>query len=407
MKLLHTADWHLGARLGRLSRAEDLRAAVDRVFAHAEAAAVDVLLIAGDLFHQGAWTEDVRDAVEHLKRTAAPFLRRGGTILAVTGNHDHEVFSSTLRHALDLADPAPSPDGDRWSAGRFHLATRPSLCRLPDPAGGPDVQFALLPYPTAGRYLDAESGRYASAEEKHRRLAGAFSVALRQIREHKRFDPSLASVLVAHVYARGATLPTGRESTDQDDVICPAEDLAAGWSYVALGHIHRAQSVGGHGHVRYSGSIERLRLDERTTRNGVVLVEIGGGGVVGGPETLTIEATPILDVPIDDPADLDRLEREMATIGRRSLARVRLCYRSGRDDLDALTRRVRALFPRCYSFEHVDVSVPDPGPAVEALDAGGSFRTTVLDYLTARLGGQDLAPAVLAEAELLLADEDS
>ena len=145
-------------------------------------------------------------------------------------------------------------------------------------------------------------------------------------------------------------------------MICPAEDLSAGWSYVALGHIHRAQSVGGHGHVRYSGSIERLRLDERTTRNGVVLVEIGAGGLVGDPETLPIEATPILDVPIDDPADLDRLEREMATIGRRSLARVRLCYESGRDDLDALTRRVRSLFPRCYSLEHVDVSAPTPRP---------------------------------------------
>ena len=50
MRILHTADWHLGDRLGRIDRTADLRTAVERVAAHCQEHRVDVLLVAGDLF---------------------------------------------------------------------------------------------------------------------------------------------------------------------------------------------------------------------------------------------------------------------------------------------------------------------------------------------------------------------
>src|SRR3712207_5344273 len=106
MKILHTADWHLGKRLGRLDRSGDLRRAVERVLGYCEQEGVDVLLIAGDLFDNVCRPDYVCAAIDHLKAAVRPFLRRGGTVLATTGNHDGEIFCRTLQHTLALADPS-------------------------------------------------------------------------------------------------------------------------------------------------------------------------------------------------------------------------------------------------------------------------------------------------------------
>ena len=100
MKILHTADWHLGDRLGRIDRTQDLRRAVERIARYCEMEAVDVLLVAGDLFSELARPDGLRDAIHHLQGTFEPFLHQGGTILTLTGNHDNENFCQTLRAAM-------------------------------------------------------------------------------------------------------------------------------------------------------------------------------------------------------------------------------------------------------------------------------------------------------------------
>src|SRR5579871_3043675 len=86
MRILHTADWHLGDRLGRIDRTDDLRKAVERVAAYCESEKADVLLVAGDLFSELASPDALRDSISHLRKTFESFLRGGGTILALTGN---------------------------------------------------------------------------------------------------------------------------------------------------------------------------------------------------------------------------------------------------------------------------------------------------------------------------------
>src|SRR5207237_3580246 len=88
-KILHTADWHLGDRLNHIDRTEDLRRAVERVAQHCADRDVDVLLVAGDLFSERSRADSLRDSVGHLNRTFRPFLDRGGTVVALTGNHDN------------------------------------------------------------------------------------------------------------------------------------------------------------------------------------------------------------------------------------------------------------------------------------------------------------------------------
>src|SRR5438552_76534 len=132
MRILHTADWHLCDRLGRIDRTDDLRRAVERVAGYCESERVDVLLVAGDLFSELATPTGLRDAVRHLQETFGPFLRRGGTILTLTGNHDNEGFCQTLRHAMNLAAPAENVNGKSAAAGRLYLATGPAMLRLHD-----------------------------------------------------------------------------------------------------------------------------------------------------------------------------------------------------------------------------------------------------------------------------------
>src|SRR5437667_6235166 len=171
MKILHTADWHLCDRLGRIDRTDDLRRAVERVAAYCAKEKVDVLLVAGDLFSELARPDGLRDAVRHLQEVFQGFLRDGGTILTLTGNHDNENFCQTLRHAMTLAAPTAGGFGALAPPGRLYLAADPSLVRLRDPKTGGEVQFVLMPYPTPSRFLTNDVlQKYGSFEQKNQYL---------------------------------------------------------------------------------------------------------------------------------------------------------------------------------------------------------------------------------------------
>src|SRR5262249_30827026 len=156
------------------------------------------------------------------------------------------------------------------------------------------------PYPTPTRYLTSEdSQRYQSLDEKNRHLMAAYTRQLNDLQSHKGFDPRLQTVLAAHVHVRGAELPNLFRITDQEDVVFSDADLPTGFAYIALGHIHRAQFLGGQKHVRYSGSIERMDLGEKDDQKGVVLFDVGPEGLRGEPTVLPLEATPVYEIEIN------------------------------------------------------------------------------------------------------------
>lgn len=402
MKILHTADWHLGDRLNHIDRTADLRRAVERVADYCVQRDVDVLLVAGDLFSERCRADGLRDSIEHLNRVFRPFLERGGTIVAITGNHDNETFCRTLVHAMALATPGPGAAGALLPGGRFYLAAEPTFLRLQDRAGTA-VQFVLMPYPTDHRYLDESSQNYTTLEEKHRALQAAFTQKLVQMQQHPAFDARLPSVLAAHVHVRGSALPTLFRITEHEDILVQASDLPGPWSYVALGHIHQPQHLKGLPHVRYSGSIERLDMGERRDVKGVTLLEVGPGGLCGPAEHLPLEATEFVDLTLADARqDLARLREEFPR-GSDGLVRLQVHFRAG-DDLNAVLRELRTLFPRFYQIQWVDASAPaNPGEA--PAPGQRSVRETVLDYLGGQLAEHGERAAVLQLAEQLLLEE--
>ncbi len=383
MRILHTADWHLGDRLGRIDRTNDLRRAVERVGDYCRQENVDVLLVAGDLFSELARPDSLRETIEHWQTVFRDFLSGGGTILTLTGNHDNENFCRTLTHAMNLAAPAVVGMGEMATNGRLYLATEPTLLRLHDRHGDFDVQFILMPYPTPSRYLRDEAQKYSSPEEKNQRLMTAFLETLRTIQQHDRFDRHAPTVLAAHVNVSGATIgPSLFRLAEQDDVVVPAESIAGEFAYVALGHVHRAQALAGRENVRYSGSIERMDLGESSDNKSVAIVEIGPAGLIGLPQLLPMDSTPIREIDIRVPSvDLPALRGQYADAND-ELVSLHIRYTAGTDSLEEILRETELIFPRWYHRDWTEAS--ELGPALMPGDDsthGKSFEETVREYV--------------------------
>jgi exonuclease SbcD len=386
MKILHTADWHLGDRLGRIDRTDDLRRAVERVAKYCKDEHVDVLLVAGDLFSELARPDGLRETIRHWQEVFREFLETGGTVLTLTGNHDNENFCQTLVHAMALAAPTVGRDGERIPPGRLYLAADPTFVRLQDRMGGYDVQFVLMPYPTPSRYLHGDNAlKYGSPDEKNRLLTTAWADALRGIRAHPKYDPQAPAVLAAHVHMHGSQIgPSLFRLTEQEDIVVEGAELPEQFDYVALGHIHKPQAIGAP-HVRYSGSIEKMDLGESNDSKGVVLVEIGPDGLEGEPVVLPLPSTPIYEVVVRKPEeDLPRLKKEFPDAAT-DLVNLHVTYTAGVDQLEEVLRELERVFPRWYARDWQETGALGPSLApTDGLRTKG-FGETVREYLQQEL----------------------
>jgi exonuclease SbcD len=401
MKIIHTADWHLCDRLGRIDRSHDLKARVEKVASLCEEHAADVLLIAGDLFSEQAAVDDMTEALRHLHRTFAPFFGRGGTVLAITGNHDREGRINMVRAGMTLAAPAAGSES-RLAPGRMYLVNGRAVAVLSS-ATGEHVQFVLVPYPLAHRY-ELSAAEYRTKEEENRLLHGCVADWIRSVSSRPDFNRGLPTVLAAHLHVRGSEVHTLYKLTEREDVVFDPGFLPTAWAYVALGHVHKPQKLNGLAHVRYPGSLDRLDFGERHDERGVLLVDIGPTGLCSEPVWLTVEPTPFHDIVVTDPeADLPKLaeqylDREMAIV------RVTVTPTSGGPPRDEIVRELRRLFPRLF----LPVTWADSGSARD--DAATQFvpregfATTVRCYLAERLAQDTDKDAVLALAEEYLTE---
>lgn len=405
MKVLHTADWHLNDRLGRIDRTDDLRRAVEKVADHCREQAVDVLLVAGDLFSEAARPDALRETIRHWQDVFTDFLRGGGTILALTGNHDSENFCKTLQHAMTLAAPTTGEPGRLVPPGRLYLAAEPTLLKLRCNTDDFAVQFVLMPFPTPTRYLKQAAGetapKYATAAEKNRQLTVAFERTHRELRSHPAFDPACPAILGAHITMHGSTVGPGLfRLAENEDIVVSGERWHEQYAYVALGHIHKPQFLT-HPHVRYSGSIERLDLGESRNMPGVVLIEFDAKGRRTEPVVLPVGGTPIYEVTLLNPKDdLPRLKEEYAN-AHDDLVNLHIHYTAGEDNLEEILHELGRIFPRWYARDWIETGRLRESLTLGEADRTKSYRQTVLDYVTRELLQHDPAQ----QAELLTAVE--
>jgi exonuclease SbcD len=273
------------------------------------------------------------------------------------------------------------------------------------------VQFVMMPFPTPARYLTEPAATYKSLDERNKALNAAFAGVLRGTADDPRFDRSLPTVLAAHILTSGAVLRHGKTGSDSQGFVVADTDLPTGFAYVALGDVHKPQSLLGLPHVRYSGSIDRLDLGEADDEKEVVVIDVGPGGLRSPPRPVRLDATPIRRVEVHDPpADMPGLA-DRHPDRERALVKLSVRYKAGRDDLTALLAELEAIFPRCYDRDWTEIS----GGTVTATSGGGggtgkshdpklAFRHTVTGYLEDQLADDADRAEILAAAEELVGE---
>ena len=400
MRILHTADWHLTERLKMEDRQPDIKARLEEIAGYLDEYKVDVMLIAGDMFSQCTRMDDLEKAMADVNSIFKPFLLRSGTIVAISGNHDNEHFFSMLRTVLDLATPVdPTRPGPRPS-GRLYIAAQPTILELAD-KGGQSVQFVLLPYPTPRRYLKDEQTKYKSLAQKHQWLHDRLLDRLAQMKQM--LKEQLPAVMVSHIHVRGSQINTPYHLSESDDIIYEQGEIPTYWAYMAYGHIHKPQPIGGIPHAHYAGSIERLNYGERCDDKSVVLVNVGPHGRQGQPACLPLNATPFYRIEILNPeTDMQGL-RERYPDADRALVSYRLVYKPGEHNPSSIDQELKKVFRRVY-----DKSIDAEGSVLPSEDqqSAASLRDvprTVEGYLQERLADHPDKEDVLRLARELLA----
>ncbi|HSF63684.1 MAG TPA: exonuclease SbcCD subunit D [Paracoccaceae bacterium] len=270
MRILHTADWHIGQTLGGWSRDAEHRAFLDHLGTVIEDQAIDALLMAGDVFDG---INPSGDAQKLLYGAIAGFLRRrpGLTIVMIAGNHDPaarlEAPQAVLRdlgvHVLGtLHRTGTDVDMDRH------------LIPLPDAGGTTRAHVLAVPFLRAADLPGLTLGAEATGESTVVAATRALHAAMTQAALAR--AGGLPVLAMGHLTCAGGLESEGAERRILigGEHAVPPDIYPSGLAYVALGHLHRAQSLDG-GRVRYAGSPFPLSATEIPYDHGVTLIDLG------------------------------------------------------------------------------------------------------------------------------------
>ncbi|WP_263145131.1 exonuclease subunit SbcD [Pseudomonas sp. RIT-PI-AD] len=271
MRVLHTSDWHLGQHFMGKTRLAEHRAFLAWLIGQVREHAVDALLVVGDLFDTGSPPSYARELYNHF---IVELRDTGAELVILGGNHDSAATlgeSKTLFARLN-ARVIPAV-GDCLDDQLLVLHRRD---------GQPGALLCGIPFVRPRDLLRSRAGD--SAADKQLSLQQAIQghyQALHALAEARReaLGGALPIVASGHLTTVGASasesvreIYVGALEAFPTNAFPPA-------AYIALGHIHRPQKVGGLEHIRYSGSPIPLGFDEARQAKEVLLVELDANGL--------------------------------------------------------------------------------------------------------------------------------
>lgn len=295
IRILHTADWHIGQTLRGFSREHEHRKVFERLEEIVVERDVDALVIAGDVFD----SQNPSGEAQQLLYSTLVGLSRAHprmTMVIVAGNHDAAGRLEAPRPLLEAFNIRVVGNVRRCE-GRVE-ATR-HLVPIADASGAVAAHVLAVSYPTAAclpnlTRLDGEAGSPV--------IAGVRSLYAELVDTLRRPIDGLPFVLTGHLHVAGGIESEGAERRilvgGQHAV--PHEVFPAEASYVALGHLHKAQSIG-RDTVRYSGSLIPLSATELPYAHGVTLVSLDGTTVLS--EHISIDR-PVPFVRLPEAGDM-------------------------------------------------------------------------------------------------------
>lgn len=268
LTILHTSDWHLGRTLYGHKRYAEFTAFLDWLADTLEQEQVDVLLVAGDVFDTILPSNRSQELYyRFLCRVAASACRH---VVITAGNHDSPTLLNAPRELLKhlnihvIGHACDTPDDEVLVLGR-----------TPESA---DLIVCAVPYLRDKEIRTAEAGE--TIEDKNRKLIDGVRdhyARVAAVAERKRAESGKRIPIVAtgHLFTAGGRVAEGdgvRELYVGSLAHITAEAFPATFDYLALGHLHVPQRVGGSATRRYSGSPIPMGFGEATQEKSVCLI---------------------------------------------------------------------------------------------------------------------------------------
>ncbi|WDZ87666.1 exonuclease SbcCD subunit D [Micromonospora cathayae] len=362
MKILHTSDWHVGKVLKGRSRAEEHKQVLAQVIEVARRERPDLVIVAGDLYDNGAPTPE---ATRLVTRALTALRRTGADVVAIGGNHDNgpaldalrpwaEAAGITLRGSVrespdELIVDGTTRDGERW-------------------------QLAALPFLSQRYAVRAVEMYELTAAEATQTYADHLGRVIGRLTEGFT-EPDRVHLVTAHLTVVGAAAGGGeRDAHTVMGYAVPATVFPGTAHYVALGHLHRAQRVDGPCPVRYSGSPIAIDFGEQENVCSVTVVEVTAR-----------TAAQVREVPLPGAVPLRTVRGTLAQLAELEPPEGWLRVFVREQPRAGLREEVQELLPGALEIRIDPELVPAPGGGARAAQrAGRSPGQLFADYLDSR-----------------------
>jgi len=358
MKFLHISDLHLGKRLHDRSLLEDQRHILDQILALAEAEKPDGVLIAGDVYDKAVPSAEAVELFDDFLVRLAELVPH---VFLISGNHDSPERIAFGGRLMDAKGVHVSP----VFAGVVEPVT------LTDEHGPVDVWLLPFVKPVHVRrfFPEAEITNYTEA------LAAAIG--------QMPVDTGRRNVLVTHQFVTGAATCDSEEHTvgGTDNVDAA---VFAPFDYVALGHLHGAQSVSRPG-IRYCGSPLKYSFSEARHEKSVTMVTLSADGL---DEIRTLPLTPLRDMRQIRGSYMELTARSFYEgTAREDYLQVVL---TDEEDVPEAIARLRAIYPNILRLDYDNCRTRSAGEFTgEAIPEKSPLA--LFDELYQRMNGREMS----------------
>ncbi|WP_296404970.1 exonuclease SbcCD subunit D C-terminal domain-containing protein [Psychrobacter sp.] len=275
LTIMHTSDWHLGRRLYGQMRYDEFEAFLAWLEDAINRYQVDVLIVAGDIFDTMTPSNRAQSLYyEFLGRVAHSVCQH---IVIVAGNHDSPTFLDAPSNILKFLNV--------HVIGTACEDLKAEVLTLNDSESTPFCIITAVPYL---RDRDVRSSRAGESDsDKDSKVIEGIKAHYDGVAEiAKAQQDKLTEQYQRHIpiIATGHLFASGGRTTDDDGVRnlyvgslgkISADMFADCFDYVALGHLHVPQRIGGREHIRYSGSPIPMGFGEARQQKQVLLIRFG------------------------------------------------------------------------------------------------------------------------------------
>ena len=263
MKILHTADWHLGLKLNKVDLLDQMHLFLDWLAELVEKEDIGCILHAGDIFDT---KYPPQDAVDLYNKWLSKMIRLHCQVIIIAGNHDSGRFLSSPKNIFqDL--------GIRVT-GLTSTSHEEEIMLLQDKNGINKAVICAIPFIRQGELAVFEAGM--SSEQLAENINSAISN--KYLASHglaRELHPGLITIGMGHLFIQGT------EASEIEHQIHVGNlgglsllKIDHGYDYIALGHIHRPQGLSESGHIRYAGSPVTLSFSEMNDTKSVMVLNI-------------------------------------------------------------------------------------------------------------------------------------